>query len=152
MSEEDQEKPELEIKSDEDWKTRVKAEDTALDQRRETEKKTPDKEEQPREKPAEEKQSSQKPKQEQLPPLPKATFESLVGMYSTQAMVALGVIPNPISGEAEPQLELAMHFIDLLGVVEEKTKGNLTNDEENLLSTTLHQLRMGFVEISKGGE
>ena len=81
--------------------------------------------------------------------VPPADFSTLVTMFSTQAMVAMGAIPHPSSGKAEVQLELARHFIDLLGVVEEKTKGNLSADETNLISSSLHYLRMSFIEQSK---
>lgn len=81
--------------------------------------------------------------------VPPADFQTLVTMFSTQAMVAMGAIPHPSSGKAEVQLELARHFIDLLGVVEEKSKGNLTADEANLITSSLHYLRMSFIEQSK---
>lgn len=80
--------------------------------------------------------------------IPPADFAVLITMFSTQAMVALGQIPHPGSGKAEVQLPLARHFIDLLGVVEGKTKGNLTPDESSLLDSTLHFLRMGYLQVS----
>lgn len=86
---------------------------------------------------------------DKTPRVPPADFQTLVTMFSTQAMVALGAIPHPSSGKAEVQLELARHFIDLLGVVEEKSKGNLTDDETSLISSSLHYLRMSFIEQSK---
>lgn len=81
--------------------------------------------------------------------LPPATMTTLVSMLGTQAMVALGVLPDLSTGESEPQPALARHFIDLLGVVEEKTKENLTIDEQRMLNTTLHELRMVFVQVTK---
>lgn len=75
----------------------------------------------------------------------------LVSMFSTQAMVAMGVIPNPATGKPESQLPLARHFIDLLDVLAAKTKGNLDTEEQTQLDTTLHQLRMAFVEQNRTG-
>ena len=83
--------------------------------------------------------------------MPPASFLMLVSMFSTQAMVAMGVIPNPATGKAESQLPLARHFIDLLDVLDKKTKGNLDAEEQTQLDTTLHQLRMAFVEKNRTG-
>jgi len=81
--------------------------------------------------------------------LPPADFSTLVSMLSSQAMVMLGVLPNPATGKPEAQLEFARQFIDLLSILEEKTKGNLESEEELALKNTLHQLRMIFLEQSK---
>jgi hypothetical protein len=81
--------------------------------------------------------------------MPPADFGTLVQMFSMQAMVALGAIPHPAAGKPEVQLPLARHFIDLLGVVESKSKGNLTREEASLLDGSLHSLRMMYLEISK---
>lgn len=81
--------------------------------------------------------------------VPAPTFASLVEMCSMQAMLALGMIPHPTSGKPEVQLPLARHFVDLLGVIEAKTTGNLSPEEQSLLGGTLHYLRMSYVEISK---
>lgn len=81
--------------------------------------------------------------------VPPADFQTLVTMFSTQAMVALGLIPHPSSNKPEMQLELARHFIDLLEVVESKSKGNLDPNEAQLISSSLHYLRMSYVEQSR---
>jgi hypothetical protein len=81
--------------------------------------------------------------------MPPASFLMLIGMFSTQAMVCMGVIPNPATGKAESQLPLARHFIDLLEVLAEKTKGNLDTEEQTQLDGTLHQLRMVYVEQNR---
>jgi hypothetical protein len=81
--------------------------------------------------------------------LPPADFSILLGMLSTQAMVAVGAIPNPATGKADVQLDLAQHFIGLIAVLEEKTKGNLSSDENAMLDSTLHHLRLMFLEQSK---
>ena len=70
-------------------------------------------------------------------------------MLSTQAMVALGLIPNPATRKAEKELPLARYFIDLIGVLEKKTAGNLDRDEAAALDETLHTLRMAYVQRSK---
>lgn len=81
--------------------------------------------------------------------LPPADFSVLVNMFATQAMVALGVIPHPSSGKSEPQLPLARHFIEMLGVLEQKCQGNLEHQERELLQSALHHLRLAFVEKTK---
>ncbi|GAB4161280.1 MAG: DUF1844 domain-containing protein [Planctomycetaceae bacterium] len=139
---EDKETPQPEISSDEEWKRQMQAENAALDEKVAGEKKdeTTNSTEQIE-------QDSEKTK---VPPkLPPADFSMLIGMFSTQAMVALGAIPNPVSGKSEVELETARHFIDLISVVEEKTKGNLTNEEQGLLDSTLHHLRLMYLEQSK---
>src|SRR5207302_7076555 len=83
------------------------------------------------------------------PYIPPADFLALVEMFSTQALVALGMISHPSTGKPQPQLQLARHFIDLLAVVEAKTKGNLSAEESSLLDSTLHFLRMTFVEVTR---
>ena len=64
-------------------------------------------------------------------------------------MVTLGVLPDPATGKAESVPVLAKHFIGLLGVLEEKTKGNLDPDEMSLLESSLHQLRLAYIEVTK---
>jgi len=82
---------------------------------------------------------------QQLPP---PSFSLLVATFGSQAMIALGKAPNPLDGKTAVQLDLAKHAIDMLSIVEEKTKGNLTADEAALLESVLHQLRLAFVEVS----
>ena len=80
--------------------------------------------------------------------IPQASFMELVTMLATQALVLLGQIPHPLSGKAELRPAEAKHFIDLLEVLDEKTKGNLSPDEAALLADALHQLRLGFVSLT----
>lgn len=77
--------------------------------------------------------------------LPPATFHSLVQMLVTQALIALGQVPHPGTGNPQPQLPLARHLIDLLGVLEARTTGNLDPDEARLLTEALHVLRSSYV-------
>lgn len=79
---------------------------------------------------------------------PQADFASLIGLLSTQALVALGVVQDPAAEKIESQPELARHFIDLLGVISEKTRGNLTRAESTNLEQILHQLRLAYMELA----
>jgi hypothetical protein len=84
--------------------------------------------------------------------LPPASLAFLITTLGTQAMVALGDVPNPITGKLERQPKQAKHFIDTLAMLEEKTAGNRTPEESAMLSSFLHQLRMAFVSagVQKG--
>ncbi len=98
-----------------------------------------------KEAPAVEKES---PKREEkdLPPLDFSTF---VLSLANTALFQLGFIKTPESGDMEKDLRGARQTIDLLGLLEQKTRGNLTEQEEKILKETLFQLRMAFVEASK---
>ena len=74
--------------------------------------------------------------------LPPATLSFLITTLATQAMVSLGVVPNPLTNKTEPNPDQARHFIDTLAMLEEKTAGNRTADESQLLDSCLHQLRL----------
>jgi hypothetical protein len=82
-------------------------------------------------------------------------FIEFVMMHAQNAALFLGQIPNPKTGEGEVNLELAKMFIDQLAMIQEKTRGNLTNDEMTVLRNTLSNLQMVYVEVSqhiaKGG-
>ena len=73
---------------------------------------------------------------------PSATFDFLVHTLFTQALMALGRIPNPITKQTHKNLATARHFVDTLAMLEQKTRGNLTDDERRLLDEVQHQLRM----------
>ena len=62
----------------------------------------------------------------------------------------MGGFQDPVSGKTSINLELASQSIDILAMLEEKTRGNLADEETNLISHTLYDLRMKFVEVSKG--
>ena len=81
--------------------------------------------------------------------LPEANFETLVSSIASQAIMCLGAYVDPQTNAAIVDLEAGRLHIDLLGVLEEKTKGNLTEDENKLLSGLLYELRMRFVEIAR---
>lgn len=79
--------------------------------------------------------------------LPPASLTTLVGMLAMQAYVALGQIANPVTGKAEIDAATARHFIDLLRVIEDKTLGNRTTEENAMLNNVLYELRMAFVTL-----
>ena len=72
-------------------------------------------------------------------------FTSFVISLGSQAFMHLGEIPNPLTKQREKDLPAAKHMIDLLGILEVKTKGNLADDEERLLRQLLFDLRLRFV-------
>ena len=72
-------------------------------------------------------------------------FPSYILSYYTQGLVLLGEVPNPYTNKKEEDSEAARHMIDILTMLEEKTKGNLTNEEEQLLGSVLYELRMKFM-------
>ncbi len=76
------------------------------------------------------------------PAAPPASFEFLIHTLFTQALMALGRIPNPITNQSVVNMATARHFVDTLAMLEKKTAGNLTTDEEKLLEEIQHQLRL----------
>ena len=78
-------------------------------------------------------------------------FVEFVMMQAQHAAIFLGQIPNPQSGQPEVNLEVARMFIDQLVMIQEKTRGNLTNDEQTVLKNALSSLQMAFVDASQGG-
>jgi hypothetical protein len=109
---------------DEDWKTQVEREKEEL-----------------------KKKEAEGGMDEELPELPPATFPVLLSTLATQAMASLGIFPDPVTGKHQSNRPLAKHFIDLIAMLEEKTKGNLTDDEAKQTQEALHQLRMAFVSV-----
>lgn len=82
--------------------------------------------------------------------LPAIDFSTFVLSLSHSALVHLGDAPLPDGQGPERNLLLARQTIDLLGILQEKTRNNLTGEEERLLDQALYDLRLRFVEISKG--
>ncbi|MEI6084322.1 MAG: DUF1844 domain-containing protein [Verrucomicrobiota bacterium] len=76
-------------------------------------------------------------------------FLDMVSLFGSQAMMALGKLANPMTGKAEKNLDAARLFIDMLEMVEKKTRGNLTPDETKVLQASLADLRIMFVDESK---
>lgn len=78
-----------------------------------------------------------------------ADFSSLLLSLAASAQMALGISPHPLTGKLEKSLLQAKHAIDMLSVLDEKTKGNLSGEEDKLLQALLYDLRIQYVEISK---
>ena len=79
-----------------------------------------------------------------------ARFIEFVMMQAQNASLFLGLIPNPGTGEPEVNLELARMFIDQLAMIGEKTRGNLSTEETQVLRNALSNLQMAFYEVSQG--
>ena len=80
--------------------------------------------------------------------MPKASMETLVQSVASQAMLYLGIIPDPRTGQRVQHLDIARHQIDTLAVLEEKTKNNLTESEAKLLATSLYELRQAYIQVA----
>lgn len=76
-------------------------------------------------------------------------FVEFVMMHAQNAALFLGQIPNPQTGQGEVNLELAKMFIDQLAMIQEKTRGNLSQEEATVLRNAISNLQMAFVEISQ---
>lgn len=109
---------------DEDWKSQVEAEKRAAEE--------PTVQAPPQSSPDD-------------PPMPPASFEMLLSSLATEAMMALGQLPNPLTGQTEVRRNQAKYVIDMIDVLKEKTKGNLNPGDDQVIEDLLHQLRMAFV-------
>jgi len=81
--------------------------------------------------------------------LPRIDFATFVLSLSHSALVHLGDAPDPGGAPLSPDLELARQTIDLLALLEEKTRGNLSGDEERILSVSISDLKIRLSEVSK---
>ncbi len=97
--------------------------------------------------------SKQSPEQTQeqskdwaLPPVGFAVFISSLGM---QALMSLGEIENPVTGKVEKDLAAAKYLIDTIGMLEEKTRGNLSESEKQTIEHMLYELRTKYVGAAK---
>ena len=77
---------------------------------------------------------------------PEADFKFFVTTLALQASIALGEMPNPVTNKKEEDLAQAKFLIDTLGMLKDKTKGNLSGEESTLLENILYELRMQYVE------
>jgi hypothetical protein len=82
--------------------------------------------------------------------MPEASFSSLVLFLTTIASQHLGLVQNPLSDKVEKNLELSKYTIDSLDVLKEKTKNNLTKEEEGLLEGMLSNLKLSYVKEQSG--
>ena len=80
--------------------------------------------------------------------LPEGNFAALISMLTTQSLFALGLLQIKGQEKRQPDLELAQYNIEMLETLQEKTKGNLTSEEEIVLANTLNDLRMGYVKVA----
>jgi len=129
--EEKEKKEEKKIIIDEDWKQQARREKEILAAKEQAEKKKAEQQRRAR------------------GPMPKGDFAALVSMLVTQAMFSLGILQVEGQEKKEPDLQLAKYNIDMLETIEEKTKGNLTKEEETVLSNMLNQVRMAYVKVAE---
>ena len=85
----------------------------------------------------------------QSPHLPEASFLTLIDMFAAEAAMNLGMAQTPEGGRTPVDLEAARHWIDMLGMLEQKTSGNLSDEEAGVLENVLAYLRMQFVGASR---
>lgn len=79
--------------------------------------------------------------------LPEINFMTFIMSLNASAMVNLGIIEDPVTGKIAKNLVLGKQTIDILGMLEEKTRGNLTKDEENMLKNILYDLRILYIKV-----
>jgi hypothetical protein len=105
-------------------------------------KEEPPKEEPPKEEPPKE----EPPKERARTQLPEVNFSTFVLSLSSSVLVHLGEMADPNTGAQKKDLAMAKQTIDILGMFEEKTRGNLNPDEENLLANILYDIRMRYIK------
>ncbi len=93
-------------------------------------------------------EESIKEDKQQETPLPEISFINLIFSLSTSVLIQLGEIQDPITQQLAKNLPLAKQTIDLIGMLEEKTRGNLTSDEGKILENILYDLRMRYVKAT----
>lgn len=81
------------------------------------------------------------------PPMPPASFQMLVSSLATEAMLAMGQIPHPVTGEVVRRRNQAKYLVDTIEILREKTLGNITAEETSGIDDLLHQLRMAYVAM-----
>ena len=123
---------------DEDWKSQVEAEREAAAQPTESES-SDDAGDATR-------TGDAAPADENDPPMPPASIGMLMSSLATEAMISMGVVPHPVTGEVIKRRNQAKYLIDTLDLLKTKTAGNLTPDEALALDDVLHQLRMAYVQ------
>jgi hypothetical protein len=82
-------------------------------------------------------------------PLPKIDFSGFILSLYSSGLVQLGSVEDPSTGKKSKNLDLAKHTIEMIAMLEEKTRGNLTKDEENLLKVLLSEIRIAYVEANE---
>ena len=122
----------------------------ALDDKGELKEKS-SKDEQEKKAPEEEIKKEIREEEARTPPLPEANFTSLIFSLSSTALFHLGDISDPQTGEKKTDLPLAKHTIDIIAMLQEKTSGNLTDEEQKFTESILADLRWRFVKAREGG-
>ena len=112
---------------DEDWKAQVEREKAHASQR-------PDSQE------------------DRDPLMPPPTLTTLASSLAMQALAALGLLPDPLTGKVEVRLNRARHLIDSVNLLYEKTKGNITEEESRAMEEMLHELRLTFIQVQSRHE
>ena len=79
-------------------------------------------------------------------PLPEINFSTFIFSLNTSALLHLGEVPDPATGKQQADLPMAKQTIDLIAMLEDKTRGNLASDEENLIKHILYDLRLRYVQ------
>jgi hypothetical protein len=96
----------------------------------------------------EEKKESSEEESQKIP-LPEVSLSSLIFSLSSSALLHLGEIADPMTGEKKEDLALAKHSIDTISMLKEKTKGNLTEEEDKFIESILTDLRWRYVKAKK---
>jgi hypothetical protein len=94
-------------------------------------------------------EKAEEEKEKEFTPLPEVNFSSFLLSLSSSILLHLGEIADPQSGEKKKDLALAKQTIDIITLLKDKTEGNLTEEEKNLLEHLLYDLRMRFVKASQ---
>ncbi len=81
--------------------------------------------------------------------MPEVTFSAFIMSLNTSVLFHMGEIADPATGKKIVELDLARHGIDTLSLIQSKTKGNLSNDEEEMLKNILYDLKIRFVKVAK---
>ncbi len=113
--------------------------------RQDGEKREPEAREEKRKEPEPAAGAAGSPLEEQPGAEPRIDFPSYILSYYTQGLVLLGEVPNPMTGKPEQDIEGARHTVDILSMLQEKTRGNLSQEEGQLLDSVLYELRMKFM-------
>ena len=121
---------------DDDWKAQVEKEKEALQSKKDADASGD----------APTQSQSESPESFEMPP---ASFMVLMSTLATQSMGSMGMFPDPGTGKPTVNRPMAKHFIDTLAMLQEKTKGNLTEEESAHLRDALHQLRMAYVALAE---
>jgi len=81
---------------------------------------------------------------------PEIDFSTLIMSFASAAMVSIGNVPDPVTGQISKNLPLAQQNIAIISLLKEKTKGKLSKEEESLIDSLLYELRLSYVEAEKG--